>query len=163
MPCKVKLLRAASRKDTTPFTSEEITRVMAVAEPRVPALLAITASSGLQTSEILWLRWEDLEPNRALHLRPNVDRVRRRGERAEVAWFPKSHQTRSAFLPPATLGKLVRYRTELADERSRRRRPWPEDPWMFPGKRRRDARWGISAREPLRRAFEAAGCYEPAA
>jgi integrase/recombinase XerD len=32
---------------------------------------------------------------------------------------------------------------------------------MFPGKRRRDARWGTSAREPLRRAFEAAGCYEP--
>ena len=148
----VKLLRAAARKDVVPFTPEEIAAAMSHAEPRARLVLAIAASSGLRTGEILWLKWGDIEPDGTVHVRPKTYRLRSRGQWKEISWSPKSHQARTVVLPAEAMAELEAYRAK--------QRFSEPDFWVFQAQRGRNRMWARGSETKLRAAFRAAGCYE---
>ena len=68
---------AVERRDPDPFTVAEIRAILGASEPLHRALFQFAFSTGLRTSELIALRWGDVDsPRRVLHVR----RARVRGE-----------------------------------------------------------------------------------
>ena len=152
LPCKIKMLRAPKRKIVELFTPDEIGCVLDCAEPRVRALLVISATSALRLDEILHLRWDDVDLREALvYVREKMYEHRRLdGALVEKHWSPKSHQARTVSIPLEAVDELRRYRM---------RQKWStEGDWVFQSQRPRQ-RW-TNPFKAIRASFKAAGLYE---
>ena len=110
--------------------TETATLLFSLANPKHRALLSVAYSAGLRVSELVRLRWEDIDHNRALI------RVR----------SGKGRKDRSALLSDRVREVLVIYRATLPAT--------PRGPWLFPGQ---DQARHLTARSAQRIFKKAAG------
>jgi integrase len=58
---RIKRRRGKEREDVDPFTPEEVTAILGKAEGQVRNLIAFAVGSGLRTSELIALRWAEVD------------------------------------------------------------------------------------------------------
>jgi len=91
-------------RDRRQYSYEETDAMIKVSDELWAAIISLAVTTGLRKSEILHLRWSDIDDG-WVHVRP-----RRAGQEASLpifAWKPKSEKgTRSVTLPPETRDAL---------------------------------------------------------
>lgn len=131
---KIKLLRAPKQKTCKPLSPDEVKKLLASAEGWVRGYLLLAYSTGMRASELLWLKWEDLDFQTGEVLC-----------RPKEGWTPKSGTGRTLWVSPAVLAELVQYRTA--------------SPFVF-GSSKLTARKLCPVLREVRKAYEKAGLYQ---
>ncbi|MEX2206023.1 MAG: tyrosine-type recombinase/integrase [Myxococcota bacterium] len=137
LPFRIRKLRSTGRKIEI-LSAADVKRLLAAADTRTRAIIAVAAGTGLRRQEILHLKWEDI-----------------RGERLEVSpkdgWTTKTFQRRTVYLSPSLRKILADYRETLKHK--------TETDWVFQSSRSDGSRVGEIAK-PLRATFARAGLYQ---
>jgi integrase len=104
------------REEVLPLTPDEITRLRAtVAERRLGPIVEMALGSGLRVSELLGLRWEDINLDRA-SLQVKVQAQRPHGQ-WELAPLKTKKSRRKVKLPPFAVAALRAWRQQQRQER----------------------------------------------
>lgn len=125
------------RTEQTLPTRGELARLLSGAgEPTEPfrAALTIAAACGLRRSEIVGLRWSEVDlTERLIHVRRGVHAVRRpEGGTELIEQAPKSERSaRSVEVPPAAVKLLERYKAAQTERRVFLGGAWAEG-WVAP-------------------------------
>jgi integrase len=138
LPCRVTKLKEGKRLPRV-LEPAQVRSLLAVAAPPFDAMIGLAAYAGLRHQEILHLQARDVDLNGGL---VKVT--------AKPGWSPKSHHEREVPLSEP-LRALLEPHVQAA--------PSPTS-WLFPGN---EGTARVHAHEPIRKAFQAAGLYDPEA
>lgn len=118
------------RADIRPFTIEEATRILETsAGDRLAALWSLAFHTGLRQGELLGLRWQDVDTDRAtLTVLQTIQEIE---GKIEVG-APKSKSSRRTVpIEPAALDALKAWRTEQKKERMKAGAAWTDTGLVF--------------------------------
>lgn len=132
-PVKDDATSDAVERGLDPRVAPQLLAALAGTEVHVPAMLAL--GTGLRRSELLALRWTDVNLEaHELHVNGKIEQVD--GEARRVA--PKTKRSRrSVPFSPALAGVLRAHKTHLAELRlkSTKDAAWVDEGWLFPSLR----------------------------
>ncbi|MDP9300607.1 MAG: site-specific integrase [Actinomycetota bacterium] len=128
-----KLPKIRAETDRIMWTSDQVaTFLRHVADDRLAALYVVAATTGLRRSELLALRWADLELEREDRARLHVRRALVQYGRLVVEKEPKSARSRRTIaLDPAAVLALRRHRAAQARDKMAERQTYTDNGLVF--------------------------------
>jgi integrase len=99
LPLKVKLLKAPRKRELPVLSREQIRTLLSHTKGRYYGIILVASTTGFRADEILNLQWKDIYFEEG-----------RIAVTAKKDWSPKSHQSRSSYVPPSVMQWLAQYR-----------------------------------------------------